>query len=145
MVTNWNTPCYLDVADEDGNSIIIDRLKSLNRYKQSRNQNQQDIALKNYLKKPSNKLFIPGQLVMKDIDSDGKKIEKGYSLKVGKTAYSYFISSIWNCLLISATYLNLTAIRNLFSIGTARSLKFVWTIVAKVLSGSYQFRTFAIT
>ena len=61
-----------DVSDEDGNSIIINRLKSLNRWKQVKTIQQQDAALKSFLRNPANKNFHPGKMVMLAIDSDSK-------------------------------------------------------------------------
>ena len=71
-----------DVEDKDGDSIIINQLKKVNRFVKTRSVEEQSQALKKYLKKSSSKHFRPGDLVMKNIDTDGKQLEKGYSLKV---------------------------------------------------------------
>ncbi len=73
-----------DVSDEDSNSIIINRLKFLKRWKRVRTIQQQDAALKTFLKNPANENFNPGKMVMLAIDSDSKKLEKSYELKVRK-------------------------------------------------------------
>ena len=72
-----------DVQDKDGDSIIINQLKKVHRFVKTRSVEEQSQALKKYLKNSSSKHFRPGDLVMKDIDTDGKQLEeKGYSLKV---------------------------------------------------------------
>ena len=78
-----------DVEDKDGDSIIINQLKKVNRFVKTRSVEEQSQALKKDLKKSSNKHFRPGDLVMKNIDTDGKQLEKGYSLKVSfRTIFS---------------------------------------------------------
>ena len=57
-------------------------MKKVNRFVKTRSVEEQSQALKKYLKKSSSKHFRPGDLVMKNIDTDGKQLEKGYSLKV---------------------------------------------------------------
>ena len=88
-----------DVSDEDGNSIIINRLKSLNRWKQVKTIQQQDAALKSFLRNPANKNFRPGKMVMLAIDSDSKKLEKSYDLKV--TIRYFFFKIIMNLYLLT--------------------------------------------
>ena len=72
----------IDVQGEDGNSIVISRLKSLGKYKSARSIEDQNKVLRKELKKKKNKYFKQGSFVLLDIGSDGKKIEKSYSLKV---------------------------------------------------------------
>ena len=73
---------FLDVAGEDGDTIIIKRQKALNIFKQALTSEEQKTALKKYLKKPSNRPYSVGSLVMKDISLGGKISEKSYALKV---------------------------------------------------------------
>ena len=80
-----------DVSHEDGNSIIINRLKFLNRWKQVKTIQQQDAALKSFLRNPANRNFRPGKMVMLAIDSDSKKLEKSYDLKV-TIRYFFFLN-----------------------------------------------------
>ena len=68
--------------NEDGDTIVKNRLMELGKWKNSRSLDEQASALKKFLRKPSNKHFSIGSMVMKDIGSDSKSIEKGYSLKV---------------------------------------------------------------
>ena len=63
---------FSDVANEEGNTIIKDRLESLGRLKKSRNQTEQATALEEFLKNSKTRNFCPGKLVMKDIDTDSK-------------------------------------------------------------------------
>ena len=72
----------IDVQGEDRNSIIIDRLKVLGKYKAPRTLSEEDLELKKDLKKRKYKYFKPGSYVLLDISSDDKKIEKSYALKV---------------------------------------------------------------
>lgn len=45
--------------------------------------------MQEYMKSSSNKNFLPGKMVMKDIGADGKKIEKETALKVSTLFHSY--------------------------------------------------------
>ena len=72
----------IDVQGEDGDSIIIDRLKVLGKYKPPRTLSEENLELKKDLKKRKYKNFRPGSYVLLDISSDDKKIEKSYALKV---------------------------------------------------------------
>ena len=96
-----------DVSDEIGNSIVINRLKSLNRWKQVRTIEQQDAALKSFLKNPTNDDFKVGKMVMLAIDTDSKKLEKSFALKVSDNSFLFtlyiilrimFKKSAINCL-----------------------------------------------
>ena len=85
-----------DVQDKDGDSTIINQLKKVNRFVRTRSVEEQSQALKKYLKNSSSKHFRPGDLVMKDIDTDGKQLEeKGFSLKVSFRIKVFNVFMTW--------------------------------------------------
>ena len=72
----------IDISGSDGDTILINRLKKIGRWKEDKSVREQEQLLNSYLKNPKNKRFLPGSYVLPNISLSGKLGEKGTNLKV---------------------------------------------------------------